>query len=148
MDQITNQQTNQKDMPGKMAIKVAGLLMMAFGLACFGLLVAGLAAVFTELMVSHIAFLMCVGGSSGVLLGVAGIVGVVNCGKMEKAITCFVWGIIAGLSGVTYVILNVLTSSDGAPFFEVPGLYIAPLGFPILYIVGASINLYTKFNRK
>lgn len=147
MDQITILQANQKGTHGKMAIKIAGILMVVFGVACLGLLGAGLGTGFTKQVVTHIVLLMCGAGLSGVLLGVAGIVGIVNCGKLDKAIVCFVWGIIAWWSGVIYVIIHVLISPDGAPFVEVPGLYLFPLASPILYIVGASINLYTKLSR-
>lgn len=66
---------------------------------------------------------------------IAGIIGVKNCKKPEKAGTCMVWGVIVAVLCVVGTILN----SVGGGSFSVFSLL---LGFvlPVLYIIGAGFN--------
>lgn len=66
---------------------------------------------------------------------VAGIIGVVNCKKPEKAVVCIAWGIIVAVLSVVGTILN----SVGGGTFSVFSLLLG-LVLPVLYIIGAVFN--------
>ena len=66
---------------------------------------------------------------------IAGIIGVKNCKKPEKAGTCMVWGIIVAVLCVVGTILN----SVGGGSFSVFSLMLG-LVLPVLYIIGAAFN--------
>lgn len=65
----------------------------------------------------------------------AGIVGVVNAAKPEKAIVCIVFGI---LTAALSVLGNILTTAGGGSF-SVLNLMIG-LVLPVLYLIGAFQN--------
>ena len=66
---------------------------------------------------------------------VAGIIGVVNCKKPEKAVVCIAWGIIVAVLSVAGTILN----SVGGGTFSVFSLLLG-LVLPVLYMIGAVFN--------
>ena len=66
---------------------------------------------------------------------IAGIIGVKNCKKPEKAGTCMVWGVIVAVLCVVGTILN----SVGGGSFSVFSLLLG-LVLPVLYIIGAGFN--------
>ena len=66
---------------------------------------------------------------------VAGIIGVKNCGKPEKAGVCLGWGIAVI---VISVISNILTIAGGSDFSVLS--LILGLVLPVLYVVGAVLN--------
>ena len=66
---------------------------------------------------------------------VAGIIGVVNCKKPEKAGVCIAWGIIVAVLCIAGTILN----SAGGGSFSILSLVLG-LVLPILYIIGAVFN--------
>ena len=66
---------------------------------------------------------------------VAGIVGVKNAKRPEKAQTCIIWGIIVALLCVAGSVLTVV----GGNAFPVASLLIG-LVLPVLYIIGAVKN--------
>lgn len=66
---------------------------------------------------------------------VAGIIGVVNCKKPEKAGVCMAWGIIVAVLCIAGTILN----SAGGGSFSILSLVLG-LVLPILYIIGAVFN--------
>ena len=66
---------------------------------------------------------------------VAGIIGVVNCKKPEKAGLCIAWGVIVAALCVGGTILN----SVGGGSFSILSLVLG-LVLPILYIIGAVFN--------
>lgn len=66
---------------------------------------------------------------------IAGIVGVKNCKKPEKARTCVVWGVIVAVLCVAGSVLTVVGGDD----FPVSSLILG-LVLPVLYIVGAIKN--------
>lgn len=66
---------------------------------------------------------------------VAGIIGVANCKKPDKAGSCIVWGIIVAVLSVAGTILN----SVGGGSFSAFSL-IFSLVLPALYIIGAVFN--------
>ena len=66
---------------------------------------------------------------------VAGIIGVANCKKPEKAGSCIVWGIIVAALSVAGTVLN----SVGGGSFSAFSLLLS-LVLPVLYIIGAVFN--------
>ena len=72
---------------------------------------------------------------SAVISLVAGILGVKNAAKPEKAMVCIVFGI---LTAVLSVLGNVLTVAGGGSF-SIPGLLLG-LVIPVLYLIGAFQN--------
>ncbi|HZK45500.1 MAG TPA: hypothetical protein VFD34_04630 [Clostridia bacterium] len=127
-------------MKGSKFLKVTGILMIIFGaLALILSIVAaiGLAAlVALELntwQYTAAVILMLVGS---IFELIAGIVGVKNCNKPEKAGTCMVWGIIViALS----VLSNVLTLVGNPDNFSIVNL-LTGLVIPVLYLIGAVMN--------
>ena len=72
--------------------------------------------------------------SAGISL-VAGILGVKNAAKPEKAMVCIVFGI---LTAALSVLGNVLTVAGGGNF-SIPNLLLG-LVIPVLYLIGAFQN--------
>ena len=66
---------------------------------------------------------------------VAGIIGVVNCKKPEKAGVCIAWGVIVAVLCIAGTILD----SAGGGSFSILSLVLG-LVLPILYIIGAVFN--------
>ena len=66
---------------------------------------------------------------------IAGIVGVKNCEKPEKARTCVVWGVIVAVLCVAGSVLTVVGGNSFPVFSLILGLVL-----PVLYIVGAIKN--------
>ena len=66
---------------------------------------------------------------------VAGIIGVVNCRKPEKAGVCIAWGIIVAVLSVAGTILNSVGGGSFSAFSLILGLVL-----PVLYIIGAVFN--------
>ena len=134
-------------MKGKTFLQVTGILMIIGG--AIGLIASlGLGGLTTVLAVISgeyvdglgtlfalvaIAVVFSIIGS--VVELVAGIIGVKNCGKPEKAGVCLGWGIAVI---VISVISNVLTIVGGSDF-SVLNLILG-LVLPVLYVVGAALN--------
>ncbi|MBS7335716.1 MAG: hypothetical protein KIG48_05970 [Eubacteriales bacterium] len=127
-------------MKGSKFLKVTGILMIVFGaLALILSIVAaiGLAALvaldLNTWQYTAAVILMLVGS---IFELIAGIVGVKNCNKPEKAGTCMVWGIIViALS----VLSNVLTLVGNPDNFSIVNL-LTGLVIPVLYLIGAVMN--------
>ena len=66
---------------------------------------------------------------------VAGIIGVANCKKPDKAGSCIVWGIIVAVLSVAGTILNSVGGGSFSAFSLILGLVL-----PVLYIIGAVFN--------
>ncbi len=127
-------------MKGSKFLKVTGILMIVFGalalilsiVAAIGL--ATLAALDLNTWQYTAAVILMLVGSIFELI--AGIVGVKNCNKPEKAGTCMVWGIIViALS----VLSNVLTLVGNPDNFSIVNL-LTGLVIPVLYLIGAVMN--------
>ena len=126
---------------GSVFLKVTGILMIIGG----GIsIIMGIIAALGVAALAYIA----VGDSSALLYAsavlmlisavaelVAGIIGVVNCKKPEKAVVCIAWGIIVAVLSVAGTILN----SVGGGTFSVISLILG-LVLPVLYIIGAVFN--------
>ena len=123
-------------------LKVTGILMIIGGI--IGIIVSiiafiGVAAL--EAMASDevnfgIYYLACIMALVGSALQlVAGIIGVINAKKPEKAMTCIVWGAIVA---VLSVLSNVIFMLSGAQF-NATSLLVG-LVVPVLFIVGGVKN--------
>ena len=122
-------------------LKVTGILMIIGG----GIsIIMGIIAALSVAALAYIA-----GGDSSALLYasvvlmlisavaelVAGIIGVVNCKKPEKAGVCIAWGIIVAVLSVAGTILNSVGGGSFSAFSLILGLVL-----PVLYIIGAVFN--------
>jgi len=129
----------QENAKGSTLLKVTGILMIIGG---------AIALIFSILAIAGIALLAAAGASSGLLYAagalalvsavvelVAGILGVANCKKPEKAKTCIVWGVLCALLSVASVVLTVVGGGD----FSIVSLLLG-LALPVLYIIGAATN--------
>ena len=65
----------------------------------------------------------------------AGIIGIINCKKPEKAGICMAWGVIVAVLCVASTILNSAGGGSFNVFFLMLGLVL-----PVLYIIGAVFN--------
>ena len=123
-------------------LKVTGILMIIGG----GLAI--ILAIITILGIAALAYITDGVISSGLLYAagilslvsavaelVAGIIGVTNCKKPEKATSCVVWGIIVAALCIAGSILTVVGGSS----FPVVSCLIG-LVLPVLYIIGALKN--------
>ena len=130
-------------MKGRKFLKVTGILMIiggAFGIigGIVAMIGAGALAAVLEtsavgLMLASVLIL-----ASAVFQLIAGIMGVKNCDKPEKAQACLVMGIIVAILSVAgNVTSNVLGSS-----FNILS-YATGLVIPVLYIIGAAKNKET-----
>lgn len=127
---------------GATFLKVTGILMIIGGAIA---LILGFVAVAS---VAALAYLSDGAISSGLLYAasiltlisavaelVAGIVGVVNSKKPEKAGACIVWGVIVAVLSVAGCILTAVGGSS----FPVVNLILG-LVLPALYVIGALKN--------
>ena len=122
-------------------LKVTGILMIIGG----GISI--IMEIIAALSVAALAYIA--GGDSSALLYasvvlmlisavaelVAGIIGVVNCKKPEKAGVCIAWGIIVAVLSVAGTILNSVGGGTFSVFSLILGLVL-----PVLYIIGAVFN--------
>ncbi|MGN0781144.1 MAG: hypothetical protein ACI4N5_05660 [Christensenellales bacterium] len=127
-------------MKGSKFLKVTGILMIVFGalalilsiVAAIGL--AALVALDLNTWQYTLAVILMLVGSIFELI--AGIVGVKNCTKPEKAGTCMVWGIIVIALSVLSDVLTLVGNPDN---FSIVNL-LTGLVIPVLYLIGAVMN--------
>ena len=132
-------------MKGKNFLKVTGILMIIFGAIALIVSIVAFAGVALLVSLAESAgtdissgtlYLACVVLLvSSIAEFVAGILGVVNCSKPEKAGTCLVCGIIVAVLAVLGELLTII----GGGKFSVFNLF-AGLVIPALYIAGAFLN--------
>lgn len=121
-------------------LKVTGILMIVFGalalilsiVAAIGL--AALVALDLNTWQYTLAVILMLVGSIFELI--AGIIGVKNCNKPEKAGTCMVWGIIVIAISVLSDVLTLVGNPDN---FSIVTL-LTGLVIPVLYLIGAVMN--------
>ena len=130
-------------MKGRKFLKVTGILMIigaAFGIIGGIIAMIGVGALAAVLETSAIGLMLAsvLVLASAVFQLIAGIMGVKNCDKPEKAQACLVMGIIVAILSVAgNVTSNVLGSS-----FNILS-YATGLVIPVLYIIGAAKNKET-----
>ena len=127
-------------MKGRKFLKVTGILMIiggGFGIigGILAMLGAGALAAVLETSAGGLMLASALILASAVFQLIAGIMGVKNCDKPEKAQNCLVMGVIVAILSVSgNIISNVLGSS-----FEIMS-YATGLIIPVLYIIGAVKN--------
>ena len=127
-------------MKGRKFLKVTGILMIiggAFGIigGIIAMIGAGALAAVLETSAGGLMLASALILASAVFQLIAGIMGVKNCDKPEKAQSCIVIGVIVAILSVAgNVISNVLGSS-----FNILS-YATGLVIPVLYIIGAVKN--------
>ena len=130
-------------MNGHKFLKVTGILMIIGGALSA---ILGLVAVLGVAALAYIASAQTEAGMlyastillliSGVVELIAGIIGVINAEKPQKAKACIVWGALVAILSVAGTILGVVGGSD----FSVSGLVLG-LVLPVIYIIGAVKNM-------
>ena len=123
-------------------LKVTGILMIIGGglsiilgiIAMLGVALIG-SALGTEEMLGLLIFATILSLLGAIVSLVAGILGVANAAKPEKANICIVFGILAAMLSV---LGNVLTATSGGTF-SVFNLILG-LVLPVLYLIGAFQN--------
>ena len=131
-----------KTAKGAGMLKVVGILMIVFGgiALVLGIIaavaVAAVAFLSEGLLTTYLLYastaLMV---ASAVAELVAGIVGVVNCKKPEKAGVCIVWGAIVAVLCVAGTVLNLVANGEFNIFTLAVGLVL-----PVLFIIGGVNN--------
>ena len=127
-------------MKGRKFLKVTGILMIiggAFGIigGIVAMIGAGALAAVLETSAGGLMLASSLILASAVFQLIAGIMGVKNCDKPEKAQSCLVMGVIVAILSVAgNVISNILGSS-----FNILS-YATGLIIPVLYIIGAVKN--------
>ena len=133
-------------MKGKGLLKVVGILMIIGGalsiimsiIAIAGVgaltyLADGLSSAQLNPTIIYTSCVVMILGSVAELI--AGIIGVKNCAKPEKATSCLVFGIIVAI----FNLLGIIIGAVGGSGFNFVSLIIG-LVLPVLFIVGAVMN--------
>ena len=127
-------------MKGRKFLKVTGILMIiggAFGIigGIVAMIGAGALAAVLETSAGGLMLASALILASAVFQLIAGIMGVKNCDKPEKAQSCLVMGVIVAILSVAGNAISNVLGSDFNIFSYATGLII-----PILYIIGAVKN--------
>ena len=127
-------------MKGRKFLKVTGILMIiggAFGIigGIVAMIGAGALAAVLETSAGGLMLASALILASAVFQLIAGIMGVKNCDKPEKAQSCLVMGVIVAILSVAG---NVISSVLGSSFNITS--YVTGLVIPVLYIIGAVKN--------
>ena len=130
-------------MKGRKFLKVTGILMIiggAFGIigGIIALIGAGALAAVLETSAGGLMLASALILASAVFQLIAGIMGVKNCDKPEKAQSCLVMGVIVAILSVAGNIISNVLGSDFNIISYATGLVI-----PVLYIIGAVKNKET-----
>ena len=130
-------------MKGKMFLKVTGILMIigaAFGIIGGIIAMIGVGALAAVLETSAVGLMLAsvLVLASAVFQLIAGIMGVKNCEKPEKAQSCLIMGVIVAILSVAG---NVISNVLGSQFSIIN--YATGLIIPVLYIIGAAKNKET-----
>ena len=127
-------------MKGRKFLKVTGILMIiggAFGIigGIVAMIGAGALAAVLETSAGGLMLASALILASAVFQLIAGIMGVKNCDKPEKAQSCLVMGVIVAILSVSGNIISNVLGSNFNIFSYATGLII-----PVLYIIGAVKN--------
>ena len=127
-------------MKGRKFLKVTGILMIiggAFGIigGIVAMIGAGALAAVLETSAGGLMLASALILASAVFQLIAGIMGVKNCDKPEKAQSCLVMGVIVAILSVAGNVISNVLGSDFNVFNYATGLII-----PVLYIIGAVKN--------
>ena len=127
-------------MKGRKFLKVTGILMIiggAFGIigGIVAMIGAGALAAVLETSAGGLMLASALILASAVFQLTAGIMGVKNCDKPEKAQSCMVIGVIVAILSVAGNVISNVLGSDFNIINYATGLII-----PVLYIIGAVKN--------
>lgn len=127
-------------MKGRKFLKVTGILMIiggAFGIigGIVAMIGAGALAAVLETSAGGLMLASAMILASAVFQLIAGIMGVKNCDKPEKAQSCIVIGVIVAILSVAGNVISNVLGSD----FNIIN-YAIGLIIPVLYIIGAVKN--------
>ena len=127
-------------MKGRKFLKVTGILMIiggAFGIigGIVAMIGAGALAAVLETSAGGLMLASALILASAVFQLIAGIMGVKNCDKPEKAQSCLVMGVIVAILSVAGNVVSNVLGSDFNIINYATGLII-----PVLYIIGAVKN--------
>ena len=127
-------------MKGRKFLKVTGILMIiggAFGIigGIIAMIGAGALAAVLETSAGGLMLASALILASAVFQLIAGIMGVKNCDKPEKAQSCLVMGVIVAILSVAGNVISNVLGSDFNIINYATGLII-----PVLYIIGAVKN--------
>ena len=127
-------------MKGRKFLKVTGILMIigaAFGIigGIIAIIGVGAMAAVLETSAGGLMFASVLILASAVFQLIAGIMGVKNCDKPEKAQSCLVMGVIVAILSVAGNVISNVLGSDFNILSYATGLII-----PVLYIIGAVKN--------
>ena len=127
-------------MKGRQFLKVTGILMIiggAFGIigGIVAIIGVGALAAVLETSAGGLMFASVLILASAVFELIAGIMGVKNCDKPEKAQSCIVIGVIVAILSVAGNVVSNVLGSDFNIINYATGLII-----PVLYIIGAVKN--------
>lgn len=127
-------------MKGRKFLKVTGILMIiggAFGIigGIIAMIGAGALAAVLETSAGGLVLASALILASAVFQLIAGIMGVKNCDKPEKAQSCIVIGVIVAILSVAGNVVSNVLGSDFNIINYATGLII-----PVLYIIGAVKN--------
>ena len=127
-------------MKGRQFLKVTGILMIiggAFGIigGIVAVIGAGALAAVLETSAGGLMLASALILASAVFQLIAGIMGVKNCDKPEKAQSCIVIGVIVAILSVAGNVISNVLGSDFNIINYATGLII-----PVLYIIGAVKN--------
>ena len=127
-------------MKGRKFLKVTGILMIiggAFGIigGIIAMIGAGALAAVLETSAGGLILASVLILASAVFQLIAGIMGVKNCDKPEKAQSCLVMGVIVAILSVAGNVISNVLGSDFNIINYATGLII-----PVLYIIGAVKN--------
>ena len=127
-------------MKGRKFLKVTGILMIiggAFGIIGGIVAMIGAGALAAVLETSAVGLMLASALilASAVFQLIAGIMGVKNCDKPEKAQICIVIGVIVAILSVAGNVISNVLGSD----FNIIN-YATGLVIPVLYIIGAVKN--------
>lgn len=130
-------------MKGRKFLKVTGILMIigaVFGIigGIIALIGSGALAAVLETSAGGLMLASTLILVSAIFQLIAGIMGVKNCDKPEKAQTCLVMGIIVAILSIAGNVTSNVLGSDFNIFSYATGLII-----PVLYIIGAAKNKET-----
>lgn len=123
-------------------LKVTGILMIIGGVLAIILSIIAILGIAALTYISNGEISSALLYASGALMLVssvaelvAGIIGVKNCKKPEKAGTCIGWGIVVAVLCIAGTILNSIGGGEFSVLSLVTGLVL-----PVLYIIGAFKN--------
>ena len=127
-------------MKGRKFLKVTGILMIigrSFGIigGIVAMIGAGALAAVLETSAGGLMLASALILASAVFQLIAGIMGVKNCDKPEKAQSCIVIGVIVAILSVAGNVISNVLGSDFNIINYATGLII-----PVLYIIGAVKN--------